>query len=187
LSLAALKHDPFALLVEIERRARAAVAARQGGELDEQAWVGVGFRLGSERFVAGRSDVREVLPVPNHLTRVPGAKPWLRGIANIRGQLLTIVDLKTFLGAGATPADRGARVLVAASRETPTGLIVDEVLGFRRFLADDFEERAPNTMIRCDAYLDGAYRRGGEVWPRFSFSRLLLDEHFLMAGEALRA
>lgn len=187
MSLAALRHDPFALLVEMERRARAAVAARQGGELDEQAWVGVGFRLGGERFVAGRGDVREVLPVPTQLTRVPGAKPWLRGIANVRGQLLTIVDLRTFLGAGSTPADRRARVLVAASRELPTGLIVDEVLGFRRFVAEDFTEQAAQTRIRCDGYLDGAYARGGEVWPRFSFTKLLADELFLMAGESARA
>jgi twitching motility protein PilI len=118
LSLATLSHDPFELLVELERRARAAIAEREGNELAEQAWVGVGFRLGEERFLASRSDVREVLPIPNQLTRVPGAKPWLRGIANIRGQLLTVVDLKAFLGAGATITRKEARCPKFAARAT---------------------------------------------------------------------
>ncbi len=84
--------------MELERRARAAIAAREGAPAAADEWVGIGFRLGAERFVTSRADVREVLPIPEQVTRVPGAKPWLRGIANLRGQLLTVVDLKSFLG-----------------------------------------------------------------------------------------
>jgi twitching motility protein PilI len=183
MSLAALSQQPFELLVELERRARAAIAARDGRQVAVEEWVGIAFRLGAERFVAGRGDVREILPVPSQVTRVPGAKPWLRGIANVRGQLLTLVDLKVFLGAGAAPLDRRGRILVVASREVPTGLMVDEVLGFRRFQASEYQPQAPATIVRCDHYLEGAYRRGSEVWPRFNLMALLSDEHFLMAGE----
>ena len=133
MNLQALAEHPFELLVELERRARVAIAAREGSPTSSDEWVGIGFRLGAERFVTSRADVREVLPIPEQVTRVPGAKPWLRGIANLRGQLLTVVDLKSFLGAGAPASDRQARVLVVASRDVPTGLIVDEVIGFRRF------------------------------------------------------
>ena len=93
MSLQALAEQPFELLVELERRARAAIAAREGTPTASDEWVGIGFRLGAERFVTSRADVREVLPIPDQVTRVPGAKPWLRGIANLRGQLLTVVDL----------------------------------------------------------------------------------------------
>ncbi len=142
MNLQALAEQPFELLVELERRARAAIAAREGTPASSDEWVGIGFRLGAERFVTSRADVREVLPIPDQVTRVPGAKPWLRGIANLRGQLLTVVDLKSFLGAGTPAADRQARVLVVASRDVPTGLIVDEVLGFRRFGAADYRDEA---------------------------------------------
>lgn len=183
MSLEALAGQPFELLLELERRARAAIAAREGAPAAADEWVGIGFRLGAEHFVTGRGDVREVLPVPEQVTRVPGAKSWLRGIANLRGQLLTIVDLKAFLGGGSTTGERHARVLVVASREVPTGLVVDEVIGFRRFAPDDFREELPAAVIRCEHYLEGCYRRGSEVWPRFSFSKLLGDEQFLNAGE----
>jgi twitching motility protein PilI len=180
LSLQALAEQPFELLVEIERRARAAIAAREGAPEATDEWVGIGFRLGAERFVTSRADVREVLPIPEQVTRVPGAKPWLRGIANLRGQLLTVVDLKSFLGAGAPAADRQARVLVVASREVPTGLI------FRRFGSADYREETGPSVIRCEHYLEGSYRRGQELWPKFSLLKLLEDPLFLTAGETVR-
>lgn len=187
MNLQALVDRPFELLLELERRARAAIAAREGAPAAADEWVGIGFRLGAERFVAARADIREVLPVPEQVTRVPGAKPWLRGIANLRGQLLTVVDLKSFLGAGSAAAERQARILIVASRDVPTGLIIDEVLGFRRFGTNEHRAEAPAGVIRCEHYLEGCYRRGGEVWPRFSLSKLLADEQFLMAGEAPKA
>lgn len=187
MNLQALAQQPFELLVELERRARVAIAAREGSPVSSDEWVGIGFRLGAERFVTSRADVREVLPIPEQVTRVPGAKPWLRGIANLRGQLLTVVDLKSFLGAGSPSADRQARVLVVASREVPTGLIVDEVVGFRRFGAADYRDDVAPSVIRCEHYLEGTYRRGSEVWPRFSLLKLLEDPLFLTAGETARA
>lgn len=186
MNLQALAQQPFELLLELERRARAAIAAREGAPASADEWVGIGFRLGAERFVTSRADVREVLPVPEHVTRVPGAKPWLRGIANLRGQLLTVVDLKSFLGAGSPTSDRQARVLVVASREVPTGLIVDEVVGFRRFGPSDYRAEASPSVIRCEHYVEGSYKRGTESWPRFSLLKLLEDPQFLTAGEAAR-
>ena len=122
-----------------------------------------------------QSDVREVLPVPEQITRVPGAKPWLRGIANLRGQLLTIVDLKSFLGAGGAAADRQTRILVVASRDVPTGLVVDEVVGFRRFAASDYRDDAPPGVIRCQtsATSSRTFSRASSSANRISLGALL--------------
>ena len=134
-----------------------------------------------------RVDVKEVLSVPEFMTRVPGAKSWLRGIANVRGQLITVVDLKAFLGGGMSMLDRRSRVLVAASRDVPTGLLVDEVLGFRRFSASDYRRDAITPMIRCEGYVEGSYRRGAEAWPFFRLPKLLADEQFLSAADVVEA
>jgi len=182
LSLAERLSDPFAVLLELEQKAKDAIARARGNDEVAEEWIGVAVRLASEQFVAARADVREVLPVPEQITRIPGAKPWLRGIANVRGQLLTIVDLKAFLGAGPTHADRKARMLVLASREVPSGVIVDEVLGFRRFARSDFGEQAPPTKVRCEQYLVGTYTREGDSYPLFDLGRLLDDQSFLSAG-----
>ena len=183
MSLRSLANQPFELLLELERRARGAMSsADSGGETTEE-WVGIAFRIGEESFVTSRSAVREVMPLPDSMTRVPGAKPWLRGVTNVRGELLTVVDLRGFLGAGGVASDRHGRVLVMASREVPTGVLVDQVFGFRRFANEEFVEQSPAPHLRCEQYLSGAYQRGAETWPRFDFAALLEDDNFLQAGE----
>lgn len=182
-------HDrPYELLLAMEERARAAAARREGKNAHGGGeWVGVGFRLGADRFVTDRADVKEVLSLPDSMTRIPGAKSWLRGIANVRGQLITVVDLKAFLGGGISMTDRRSRVLVVASRDVSTGLLVDEVLGFRRFNGSDYRSDAIPPMIRCEGYVEGSYRRGAEAWPYFRLPKLLADDSFLNAAETAEA
>jgi twitching motility protein PilI len=180
IDLRALRDQPFELLAELEKRGR---AVSQGGrDSSGREWVGIGFRLGSEAFVVPREDIREVMAVPPMLTRVPGARTWIRGLANLRGQLLPIVDLRQFLGSGATASTRVARVLVVNHRDVPSGLLVDEVSGFRRFYAADFVESPPPTLIRCERYLAGAYRYGADTVPVLSVRRLIDSPAFLQAA-----
>ena len=76
MTLSELRDQPYELLVAMEQRARAVVASRDGRDKQGEEWIGVGFKLGQENFVAARSDVREVLSLPDEMTRVPGAQPW---------------------------------------------------------------------------------------------------------------
>ncbi len=181
--LRALREHPFELLRELERRSRLAITGNPGDDASAEEWVGIGLRLGNERFVVARNEVREVLMLPSTLTRVPGAKPWIRGLANVRGHLLPIADLRSFLGAGDVNGERSARVLVANNAEYSVGLVVDEVYGFRRFLQRENVTEFPQTAIRGDRYLQGAFRRGLETWPVFSMDKLLQSREFQRAAE----
>jgi twitching motility protein PilI len=180
--LRSLKQHPFDLLQELESRSKAALAGAKGEAVNVEEWVGIGFRLADESFIVARDKIREVLMVPELITRVPGAKSWVRGLANIRGHLLPIIDLKAFLGAGTNSGHRDARVLILNSVEFSVGLIVDEVFGFRRFLSREHSSTAPQTIVRCDRYLDGAYERGNETWRVFSVDRLLHSAEFQRAA-----
>jgi twitching motility protein PilI len=106
----------------------------------------------------------------------------VKGLANVRGQLLPILDLRQFLGSGATATGRNTRVIVVNHREIPAGLMVDEVMGFRRFAEREFNADAPPTVIRCDHYLAGAFRRASEVWPVLSLKSLVESQSFLQAA-----
>ncbi|HVC02817.1 MAG TPA: chemotaxis protein CheW [Steroidobacteraceae bacterium] len=181
-NLRALRDRPFELLKELEKRSRTNAAgvgaeAAAGGE-----WVGVAFRMGGETFLLAREETREVLGHPSSVTRIPGAKTWIKGLANIRGQLMPMLDLRQFLGSGVTVAGRNTRIIVVNHREVPVGLIVDEVHGFRRFAESEFSADPPPTVIRCDSYLAGAFRRSGEVWPVLSMKVLVESQGFLQAA-----
>ncbi len=179
-SLRELRDRPFELLRELERRGRAAAGARDGSAGRE--WVGVAFRLGPESFLVAREETREVMSLPPSLTRVPGARAWIRGLANVRGQLLPVIDLRQYLGSGVTAPGRNVRVLVVNHRDFPAGLLVDEVLGFRRFADAEFEPMPPPTLVRCERFLAGAFRRGSEAWPVLSLKLLVESPIFLQAA-----
>jgi twitching motility protein PilI len=181
-SLRSLRDRPFELLKELEKRSRAVTASNVPEAATGQEWVGVAFRMGGETFLVAREETREVLGYPAVVTRIPGAKSWVKGLANVRGQLLPMVDLRQFLGSGATASSRNTRVVVVNHRDIPAGLMVDEVLGFRRFAEAEFNAEAPPTVIRCDTYLAGAFRRGGEVWPVLSLKSLVESQSFLQAA-----
>ncbi len=179
--LAALVEQPFDLLLELERRAREAVAGK-GTVASAAEWVGIGFRIGEDQFVANRDEVREVLMLPETITRVPGAKRWMLGIANLRGHLLPLVDVKMMLGSGRTSLRRKTRVISVNHRDILGGLVVDEVLGFRRFMDDEYVKKWPATAMRCDRYLNGAFQRGNDTWPVFGLYNLVESSTFMQAS-----
>jgi twitching motility protein PilI len=179
--LESLLEQPFELLQELERRSRVAIAGVGTGPISDE-WVGIGFRIGEEQFVASRDQVREVLMLPESITRVPGAKRWLLGIANLRGHLLPLVDLKMMLGSGRTSMRRTTRVISVNHRDIPAGLVVDEVQGFRRFMDNEYTDQWSQTAVRCDRYVSGAYQRGQDSWPIFGLYDLLESSSFLQAA-----
>lgn len=183
-ALRSLRDRPFELLQELERRGLSVSAQTGQDRAVAREWVGVALRLAGELYLAAREETREVLSVPPVLTRVPGAKAWIRGLANVRGQLLPIIDLRHFLGSGVTPATRNTRILVVNHREIPAGLLVDEVLGFRRFAETEFTGDAPPTVARCERYLAGAFRHDQEQWPVLNLRSILESPAFAEAAAA---
>ncbi|HKY92766.1 MAG TPA: chemotaxis protein CheW, partial [Nevskiaceae bacterium] len=142
--LRALRDDPFALLLALEQRLRSVRLDAAVAGVTE-VWQGLAYRIGDRWLVSPKGDVREVIPPPR-VTRVPNARPWLSGVANARGSLLTVVDLKQLTGGGhASSGDsRSARVLVLNSESVPAGFVVDEVAGYRQFtVVDQGEQAAP--------------------------------------------
>jgi twitching motility protein PilI len=181
-SIRSLRDKPYDLLVALDRRGQDASGVKGEVPVVEREWVGVAWRMAGEGYLVAREETREVLPYPAQLTRVPGAKSWIRGLANLRGALLPVIDLRQFLGSGVTPMTRNTRLLVVNHRDVPAGLVVDEVLGFRRFVDGEFSGDAPPTIVRCERFVAGAFRRGAEAWPVLSLRLLVENPGFLDAA-----
>jgi twitching motility protein PilI len=170
---------PFDLLLELEtriRHARMDVAAGQA-----PAWVGLAFRLRDHWCVAPRDDVREVI-IPPRLSRVPGTKPWLMGVANVRGNLLPVTDLGELVGAPHVVSDRANRVLVFNSDRIPAGFLVDEVAGYRQFVPTDQRHELVSDVPNLAPYLLGGFAREGRPWLVLSLRKLTSAPVFINAG-----
>jgi len=182
IALKSLCDRPYELLAELERRGRTVSAQVSPESTSAKEWVGVALRMAGDLYLVAREETREVLGVPASVTRVPGAKPWIKGLANIRGALLPIIDLRQFLGSGVTPITRNTRIVVVNHREIPAGLMFDEVLGFRRFAEGEFSGEAPPTVAPCQRYLAGAFSRAEEQWPVLSLRMVLESAAFADAA-----
>ncbi|HET6654623.1 MAG TPA: chemotaxis protein CheW [Gammaproteobacteria bacterium] len=181
-ALAELADRPFELLKALEANARAATSDRRAGPDAGEEWVGLAFRVGDLRLVAAREQVRELMHYPG-AHPVPGAKDWLLGIANVRGQLLPITDMKHFLGGGESAITRSTRVLAVDHPEMPAGLLVDEVYGFRQFHEEDGEDFDAASLPAAGAWLSGGYRRGDDRWGIINLQALVEDPAFLQAAK----
>lgn len=179
--LRALRDNPFDLLAALDARLQATAAAGTASDAQD-VWTGLGYRVAGRQMVTPRADVREVLTPPDY-TRVPGAKPWLLGIANVRGDLLPLIDMNRLLGGEATAIHRSTRVLVYNADEAPAGFLVDEVAGFRRFNPpDQRHELVPAEGDVLNPYLLGAFVRDGQLWLAMSLSKLVASPLFQNAA-----
>lgn len=121
-------------LTSLAEPAGAAGAVDAGDEADGghaatgQPAGAVLLRLGSSRYAVAMADVAEVAPLPA-VTRVPGAPVWLHGVANWRGRMLPVLDLRPLLATAVVPLASSARVLVLARQEVVVGLVAEAVPG----------------------------------------------------------
>ncbi len=144
-------------------------------------WSGIGFVLDGVHYVAPLEEVSEILSVPAY-THVPGVLSWMKGVANVRGRLMTVMDLTGFLDKTTALQERRRRLLVMDQGELYTGLVVDEVLGMQHFPEEGFVEEAPELDQAVKPYTRGAYKRNDGYWPVFSLYQLAEDPKFLQGA-----
>jgi twitching motility protein PilI len=174
----AVVSKPFALLQDIELRSRTkALGLPQQIEV-RRTWSGVGFRLGNVYLLSKLEEVDEILIAPE-MTRVPSALSWVKGIANIRGMLLPIMDLRDFIDGEPVQTGRKTRIILIKKGELVSGLMVDEVFGMRHFFEEDRTENVPDVSNNLKKYLQGAFRKGDRHWGIFNMDNLVVDPDFL--------
>lgn len=176
--------NPLAILHDMESRSRAHAIGMPQREDVVAGWSGIAFRVGTDRLLIHADDILEILTYPT-ITRVPGTQPWVKGVANVRGNLLPIMDLGGFLNGQRTPVTRGTRVLVSDQDGVYVGLVVDEVLGQRQF--DDDERYTLDSAE--DAGTEGenpfsadGFRRGDETWRIFQLKSLTGQQRFMQVA-----
>ena len=170
---------PFAVLTDIARRSRSLAAGLPEQQEAVTLWNGIGFMLAGQRFVAPMGEVVEILHVPRH-THVPGVRPFMLGVANVRGRLLPLIDLAQFFGLprGAR-SNRERRILVVEQDDIFTGLVVDDVAGMQYFAEDSFQPDPGDVHEAVRPFVQGGYVRDEETWNVFSTFALIDDERFL--------
>jgi chemotaxis signal transduction protein len=119
------------------------------------------FRIGATEYAFPLARILEV-GRPGLITPLPGVPDWLLGISNIRGDIVSVVDLRRSFGLEPVPADRNTRMLVLGDRSQTTTIaaIVDRVIGIRNVdettvveptaPLDDVVAESMTGIVECD-------------------------------------
>lgn len=172
------RQSPYELLLGIDASCRGQADGLPAQQEVVQTWSGIGFRIGEQHFVAPMAEVAEVLHEPRY-TLLPGVKSWVRGIANVRGRLLPVMDLCGFLGTELSSAKKLRRLLVVEHRDVFAGLTVDAVFGMQHFSVDSFSEVLPEINSVLVPFVHGVFVRDQQAWLVFSPHALAQDNKFL--------
>ncbi len=171
----------FELLADLEQRSHTHARVLPMEVQQADVWSGLTFMLDGVRMVSAMNETNEMLAHPEHITAVPKAKPWMLGLANLRGNLMPIIDLQAFVGGKPIVPGKSTRVLIINQRGLTCGLLVSNVLGMRHF-----NEANRISHARMDGtignYIFEAFGLNKEVWPVFSMSALAADPEFRSAA-----
>ena len=170
----------FIELLRIADLARARKSGRRGGK--EFDWQGIVFEIGGQRLVAPMGQVSEILTMPEY-TSLPLVKPWMLGIANIRGRLLPLTDLSRFLQVPSQLSQMAQRKVIVIDHDNMfSGLLVDKVLGIEQFTQDQYRPEALESSSPFAPYNHGKFFKDEQDWYVFMPSLLAQDLQYTDAA-----
>lgn len=138
----------------LKERARALARASKKTEGEGGHLTVVEFLLAHEKYALELSYIREVYPLKD-LTPLPGVPDFVLGIVNVRGQILSIIDIRRFFELPLKGLTNLNQVIILESQEMEFGILADEILGTRSLFESTIQQSLPTlTGIRA-AYLKG--------------------------------
>lgn len=171
------KQHPIEILQALEQRSKQSAHGLPQQTEQQTLWSGIGFRIADIKMVSPVNHISEILHYPR-LTLVPGTMPWVKGLANIRGTLIPIMDLQNYLGESEIQHKSLSRILVIQQDDLVVGLLVDEVLGLKHFEPEERITRIKKLSPAVKPHIRGAFQQNEEIWHLFDMTTLTTDPQF---------
>jgi purine-binding chemotaxis protein CheW len=143
----------------------------------------VGFRIGRETFGVPIGLVHEIVRVPE-ITSVPDAPRYVEGVINLRGKIVSIVDLRKRFGESHIEPSRKNRILVAEIQNKMVGLIVDAASEVIRLPEAEIE--APPEVFEDGElkYVTGVGKLNGRLVILVDLTKILQKGELRRLGDA---
>jgi purine-binding chemotaxis protein CheW len=143
----------------LQNRAEELAAEHQEEGLDENAIEVLEFILANEHYAMETIHIREVYPM-REFAQIPGTPPFVLGLINIRGQILSVVDIRRFFDLPVKGLSDLNRVMVIETPKMEMGVLADRIIGVRHVSQEALQPSLPTlTGIRAE-YLRGISRDG---------------------------
>lgn len=143
----------------------------------------LGVMIGPNRWLLNLQDAGEIVPV-GPISPVPLTQSWFLGLANVRGNLVSVIDFARYQGYAPTPVDKDSRIIVFGTNLSfNSSLLVSRVMGLRNVAemeskTDSTPNDNKNTIGMSRSYVD----RDSHVWTELNLSMVVQDPKFLHVG-----
>ncbi|MGH9650052.1 MAG: chemotaxis protein CheW [Terriglobales bacterium] len=145
----------------------------------------VGFRVGRESFGVPIAVIHEIVRVPE-ITAVPDAPGCVEGVINLRGKIVSIVDLRKRFGARAVSSHKKNRILVAEVEGRLVGLVVDAASEVLKVPPTDVDP--PPTVFDAELnYVTGVAKHKGRLIILLDLMRVLQQGELRLPADAAAA
>lgn len=154
------------------------MAAAASGSAAQASQLGV--LIGQTRWLLNLREAGEIVSVGS-ITKVPLTQDWYLGLTNIRGNLVSVIDLARFRGMPPTPIDKECRIVAfSPSLAFNAALLVSRVMGLRNVseMEPQLDTETGVAPWATQRYVD----RESQVWTELDLSQIVQDPQFLHVG-----
>ncbi|WP_334188013.1 chemotaxis protein CheW [Noviherbaspirillum sp.] len=139
----------------------------------------LGVMIGQTKWLLNLREAGEIVSIGS-ITEVPLTQEWFLGLTNVRGSLISVIDLAAFQGQPATPIDKDSRIVAFSSTLSfNSGLLVSRVMGLRNVSEMELQPQEDGaTPWIAQRYVD----RESQVWTELNLSLIVQDPRFLHVG-----
>jgi purine-binding chemotaxis protein CheW len=154
-------------------------------ELAEERYLS--FSLGTEEYAIPLLSVREVIAMPE-ITKVPQTPPHFLGVMNLRGQVISVVDLRTKLAIKANPTAETA-IIICDIKPNSIGVVVDSINSVLNPGADEVSGRPEIQSQRNTEYILGVFRNQDKLVLLLDIAKTLgaTDQQIAQQASASKA
>ena len=143
----------------------------------EQVIQLVTFRLQDETYGINVMQVQEVLRV-TEIAPVPGAPPYVLGIINLRGNVVTVIDTRSRFGLPGTERDDSSRIVIIESDHQVVGILVDSVAEVVELRQSEIDQAPSVGNDESSRYIQGVASRDKDLLIVVDLNKLLTDEEW---------
>ncbi|HAS17190.1 MAG TPA: chemotaxis protein CheW [Nitrospiraceae bacterium] len=136
------------------------------------------FLLAHERYAIETRHIREVYSVTD-LTPIPCTPPFVFGIINVRGEIVSVIDIKKFFDLPEKGITDLNKAIILQSKDIEIGILVDAVLGVRNIFITELEGGLPTLTGIREEYLKGITKERQVILDAeklLSDRRIIVDE-----------
>ncbi|MBF0152591.1 MAG: purine-binding chemotaxis protein CheW [Magnetococcales bacterium] len=143
----AIRRENAAIL---HARARVLAQSTHNRMADDEVLDVIEFSLNEEIYALELLCIREVYPL-KEITELPGVPPFVAGLVNVRGQILSVNDIRTFFDMPRTGSSDKSRIIILHSQSMELGILADAIMGIRRIPKREILPSLPTlTGIRAE-------------------------------------